>query len=488
MPDFVALKVKEANQDQLLKNPNVIGTGVGNKIVDGNKKSAIIVFVEQKLPEDEVIAKYSAEELIPQTLQGIPTKIIEVGKIIPQAFKERVRPIRPGYSAGHSLITAGTIGGIFKDKDGDIVALSNNHVFAAENKALIGDPIYQPGRMDAQAGSIVFTNWDQPVSDKPYFGTLKRFMALNRSNNLHDSAIAKIHPTYINSGLIDARYPQLDKPLAGIASAAINQDVQKCGRTTGLTTGKVIALHGSFTIGYEFGQARFNDCIVLSGMSAGGDSGSVIMDKSMNAVGLLFAGSGKVTLASPIQYVISEYGLTIYNDQIKTQSAEQTKDWSMHSANGVVIGTPATMTVKSNNNSSCYVERKIDRANSISVKINTMTDKDTDFGPSLALIFDGNFIKLTLNSEGATLSTKDSLVRSELKPLQSTEYLLRIRNRDNVWSADILDDTDWVSIGSVAVDADPVMVRIGKLDRSASCSSEQGSSQVSSYYSDFKIS
>lgn len=488
MPDFVALKVKEANQDQLLKNPNVIGTGIGNKIIDGNKQSAIIVFVEEKLPEDEVIAKYSAEELIPQTLQGIPTRIIEVGKIVPQAFREKVRPIRPGYSAGHALITAGTIGGIFKDKDGDIVALSNNHVFAAENKALIGDPIYQPGRMDAQAGSIAFTNWDQPVSNKPYFGTLKRFLALNRSNNLHDSAIAKIHPTYINSGLVDTRYPQLDKPLSGIGSAAINQDVQKCGRTTGLTTGKVIALHGSFTIGYEFGQARFNDCIVLSGMSAGGDSGSIIMDTNMNAVGLLFAGSGKVTLASPIQYVISEYGLTVYNDQVKTQSAEQSKDWSMHSANGVVVGTPATMTVKSNNNASCYVEKKLDRANSISVKINTINDRDAVFGPSLALIFDNNFIKLTLNSDGVSISTKDSTASIGLKPLPSTEYILRLRHSDNVWNADVLDDTDWVRVGSITVDSDPILVRIGKLDKAASCSSEQGSSQVSSYYSDFKVS
>ena len=488
MPDFVALKVKEANQDQLLKNPNVIGTGIGNKIIDGNRQSAIIVFVEQKLPKDEVIAKYSADELIPQTLQGIPTRIIEVGKIVPQGFMERVRPIRPGYSSGHATITAGTIGGIFKDKDGDIVALSNNHVFAAENRALIGDPIYQPGRMDAQAGSIMFSNWDQPVSNKPYFGTLKKFMALNRSNNLHDSAIAKIHPSYVDSGLIDTRYPQLDKPLAGIASAAINQDVQKCGRTTGLTTGKVVALHGSFTIGYDFGQARFNDCIVLTGMSAGGDSGSVIMDTNMNAVGLLFAGSGKVTLASPIQYVISEYGLTVYNDQIKTQSAEHSKDWTMHSANGVVIGTPATMTVKSNNNSACYVERKIGRVNSISVKINTMNDKDTDFGPSLALLFDGNFIKLTLGSDGVLLSTKDSVIKSDLKPLQSTEYMLRLRCRDNAWIADVLDDTDWVSIGSVAIATEPSLARIGKLDKTASCSTEQGSSQVSSYYSDFKIS
>jgi hypothetical protein len=160
----------------------------------------------------------------------------------------------------------------------------------------------------------------------------------------------------------------------------------------------------------------------------------------------------------------------------------------MHSANGVVVGTPATMTVKSNNNASCYVEKKIDRANSVSVKINTMNDKDTDFGPSLALIFDNNFIKLTLNSDGVAVSTKDSVSNVSLKPLPSTEYILRLRNNDNVWNADVLDDTDWVRVGSVSADSDPILVRIGKLDKTASCSSEQGSSQVSSYYSDFKVS
>ena len=38
MPEFVALKVKETHQDNLLKKPNIIGTGVGKREIDGIEK------------------------------------------------------------------------------------------------------------------------------------------------------------------------------------------------------------------------------------------------------------------------------------------------------------------------------------------------------------------------------------------------------------------------------------------------------------------
>jgi hypothetical protein len=45
---------------------------------------------------------------------------------------------------------------------------------------------------------------------------------------------------------------------------------------------------------------------MTTGMSAGGDSGSLIVDKnSQKAVGLLFAGSGTATIFTPIDLVLN---------------------------------------------------------------------------------------------------------------------------------------------------------------------------------------
>jgi hypothetical protein len=52
--------------------------------------------------------------------------------------------------------------------------------------------------------------------------------------------------------------------------------------------------------------ARFTGQVMTTNMSADGDSGSLIVDKnSQNAVGLLFAGSGIVTIFTPIDIVLN---------------------------------------------------------------------------------------------------------------------------------------------------------------------------------------
>jgi hypothetical protein len=52
--------------------------------------------------------------------------------------------------------------------------------------------------------------------------------------------------------------------------------------------------------------ARFTGQVMTTGMSAGGDSGSLIVAKdSQDAVGLLFAGSGTTTIFTPITLVLN---------------------------------------------------------------------------------------------------------------------------------------------------------------------------------------
>jgi hypothetical protein len=49
-------------------------------------------------------------------------------------------------------------------------------------------------------------------------------------------------------------------------------------------------------------------------MSAGGDSGSLVLDVDDNAVGLLFAGSSAVTIINNIQFVQALLGVRLAED------------------------------------------------------------------------------------------------------------------------------------------------------------------------------
>ncbi len=50
-------------------------------------------------------------------------------------------------------------------------------------------------------------------------------------------------------------------------------------------------------------SAKFCNQIVTTDMSAGGDSGSLVLDTDNNPVGLLFAGSSTATILNPIAHV-----------------------------------------------------------------------------------------------------------------------------------------------------------------------------------------
>jgi hypothetical protein len=141
-----AMEAQAVAEEDLLQKANVVGVGVGlkNPERDGNE-IAVVVLVEQKKP----IAALSAEDLVPPEVNGIRTDVMEVGVIRAQDSRGRFRPIPCGISVGHYKVTAGTLGCIVTDRTtGEKYILSNNHVLANCNDALIGDPILQPASMD----------------------------------------------------------------------------------------------------------------------------------------------------------------------------------------------------------------------------------------------------------------------------------------------------------------------------------------------------
>ena len=474
-------KIQENNTDRLLKQQGVKGTAVGEKWVDGKPtgQEAILIFVQKKfsaksIASPNVLTKFTADDLIPKKINGIQTDVIEVGNIVKQSFKGKMRPVKPGYSVGHGKITAGTIGGVFNDKDGDPVILSNNHVLANENNANIGDLIYQPGPMDSNQNQND-VGWQEPIAGLPYIGTLKKFMKINQTGNLHDSAIAKIHPGMINSNLVDDTYPQINSRLTGFGDPTIGMQVQKCGRTTGYTTGRVLGMNASFTIGYDFGNARFDQCVVFTAMSKGGDSGSIIQDMDERAVALLFAGSDKVTIASPINIVRDYYGLNLYTDG--PNKGEKTVkfsglDWVVKSNDPDKIeatGSAVKFTA-AGNNAAC-IERPISTLKMVRCIVSTGTDKGATWATGLSVHWPNGYIKLNLRQGGAFGGYVNGSFNINIGKTQANkDYTLRIRNTGTTYIGEIKDGAQWFTVVEVPTKMfpyPPTMIRLGKTNLDA---------------------
>lgn len=373
--------VAQAASERLLgaeRPPNVIGFGHGVKWTNNQPtgQEAVVVFVEQKLD-------VAPAERIPAEIAGKPTDVVAIGAVIAQQLlrerraveadgfrgelgqlateqravlrvparererllegvavpelevgvqelARRARPARGGYSVGHPSVTAGTIATCVYDLlpgatvnppvpgvgvPSKYYLLSNNHVLANSNEAEIGEPILQPGRFDGG------------VDPNDRIARLSRFVPIMfeppmpRANhrNVIDAAIAEgqfheLEREVYWNGAPKGWYPR--------ARIKVGDRVKKTGRTTSFTVGRVIATNATIDVSYPGGRvARFMDQIVTTNMSAGGDSGSLVLSSAPGsqpgteddfAVGLLFAGSAVATIVNHYEHVRALLRVELY--------------------------------------------------------------------------------------------------------------------------------------------------------------------------------
>lgn len=320
------------NHKDLLKKKNVVAIARGEKWTNSKNtgEEALLVFVEKKIPKD----KLKSSDLIPDNIGGVKTDVVGKSNKIKALgiLTSKKRPIPAGFSCGHTKVTAGTLGGWFLDKNNELVGLSNNHVLANENDAKAtgewtltrhGRKVKSPGNPIVQPGVYDDRYWRR---NKNHVGHLKEFVKLVKQDNLQDSAIFKpLDPSLAESDLW-----KLGQINGFRDNLNIGENVQKVGRTTGHTVGKVIALDGVVNVQYgpKLGVIEFEDQIITDFMSEGGDSGSLLLDMNNNIVGLLYAGSSTITLHNKIKYPREQYGLKIYNPNplAETYSATMTVD------------------------------------------------------------------------------------------------------------------------------------------------------------------
>jgi len=306
-------EAQDKHEAGLLALEGVVGVAPSLKMTAGKPTTrwSLTVLVEKKKPRSKV----PAASLIPGEVAGVPTDVVEVGRIEPLLFNGRVRPALPGYSIGHHNITAGTFGCLVRDVrrcccklerecgcatreecPGDYLILSNNHVLAHSNQGKPGDLILQPGAFD---GGIF------PADG---VASLERFepIVFGRSGyNLVDAAVAR--PAFarnVTASVLGVLVPR------GVDQAFVGGPVIKAGRTTQVTVGRILAVNATVIVGpYPGGFAQFRHQIITTAMAAGGDSGSLLMDSNLSAVGLLFAGSSIITIHNHIADVESALGV-----------------------------------------------------------------------------------------------------------------------------------------------------------------------------------
>jgi hypothetical protein len=299
-----ALSLQEQVTDDWLANEGVVGTAIG---VDGAGHAVLKVYLTS--PGMAVFPKLVAGiQVVPEVtgrFLALPSDP-EMAAVDPSTSFPRPVPI--GVSTGHVDVTAGTIGARVTDGD-RIFALSNNHVFAANNGAKAGDNLLQPGVVDGgrDPDDVIGTLYD--------YEPLRFCRALLCEMNHIDAAVALTTTADMGVETPEGGY---GAPRSSTQEAKLGMKVQKYGRTTGYTVGEVTGLNATIDVGYGAGTARFEDQIVITGrgFSAGGDSGSLIVTKGVlmgdrRPVGLLFAGTTTTTLANPIDLVLDRFGVRI---------------------------------------------------------------------------------------------------------------------------------------------------------------------------------
>ena len=305
----LAVAAQARHTDELLTVPGVVGTAVG---LDERGHAQVKLFTLT-----------NGVRGIPATLDGVPVSAVVTGAI--RAFPATItahseaaalmvnrtakfaRPVPIGISTGNQgECSAGTIAARVK-ASGKTYALSNNHVYALENNAAIGSNVLQPGRVDINCAS----------GSGDVIGKLSKFIKITFSttaSNRVDAAIAAVPATNLRRSTPSDGY---GTPTTQTVAASLNQKVEKYGRTTGLTIGKVIGLNATVNVDYGNNRvARFVGQIVIQGsagkFSGPGDSGSLIVNANRHPVGLLFAGARDgTTFANPIGAVLNALGVTI---------------------------------------------------------------------------------------------------------------------------------------------------------------------------------
>ncbi|GDX98373.1 hypothetical protein LBMAG48_07770 [Phycisphaerae bacterium] len=290
---------------------NIVGAGISDGGENGlpGEPSMVVFTVEDT--DEESVRQILSDTMGVQAASddSFPITVHKTGVIEAQSHRFKMRPAPCGVSVGHFRITAGTLGalavGRTAPRTNRLLVLSNNHVLANSNNAAINDNILQQGPFDGGANP----------ADR--IALLERWVPINFAGgaNFVDAATGWAWPNLVRKEFVylQGGQPRFFRIGNLVVNPVLGLNVAKTGRTTQLTSGRIVAYPSTIRVNYGGGRvALFTDQITIRSnnanpFSAGGDSGSLIWtaDSRRAAVGLLFAGGGGLTFANRITRVLT---------------------------------------------------------------------------------------------------------------------------------------------------------------------------------------
>lgn len=312
----------------ILKNPNIIGVGRGNKIINGHmmNKPTLTFFVKKKLYSSSV----SKEYMIPQNIRGALTDVIEIGEF----NKKRLS--------------------LYKNKIEDTMYLSG---LDDDKPALGGGCLVLPDKPSKKYNStLTYAVTDKDTRKNIYFltsghlwdGLDKKYLKFLQYSKSLTSSAKKSWPIGKLLKLADNKYDDKIKGLiievdAGIGMVGINNDttrelivpgllngkiitsiqaakvgdsIYKYGISTQLTEGNVVAVKASIKSSTE-GEKRegydiFANQILTKQYIKDGDSGALgVIKETQKAFGMLNAGGDEFVSYSDIRSVLYKLNIEL---------------------------------------------------------------------------------------------------------------------------------------------------------------------------------
>jgi len=374
---------------------NIEGASVGHKVKNGERTDEVclILRVKEKLPlnllsQDQIIPKNLElnndfiltdvqETIINQKLATIDCHAINESIEPVKSNRIRYRPLVGGISSINIGSSDATLGLIVRDKsDGQIVALSNSHVYAGSqvSTGVIGIPTNELGSNNTfflsarQPASPAYNSYGNLDASIDYVGTCKRPVLIGNidpsivggvvNDTSCDAAIVQLSSynliNTLSSGRVvnfnvnppfqfatDSEITSLVNPSSPNYRSPIFRSGRTCGPVgfPGFTSStcrlSVFELGTSLVGDYSGYVADFSDCFYVDGTvipGRGGDSGSAMFAllssnvpsaSAWKMIGLLFAGPGdsSYTIGCRITNIVRDLDIIPWNLTMPTVSS-----------------------------------------------------------------------------------------------------------------------------------------------------------------------
>jgi hypothetical protein len=290
----LSIRGMESKSDEwafaFLTMSDILGVGYGTKLVNGTpseNRPAIRVYVPTKKPRRDL----RPCEIVPATINGLPTDVVELGEIT------QATSIKCGSRIGSSCGGVGTLGCLV-ERPHDIgrrFLLSCSHVLANCPEPKRGEVIFS--LMDSQANEVGL-----PIA------SLEDWTVPGELDSV-DAAIAEL----IDPQRVSPEILQIGQIAIPTVEPKRDQFVAKYGSTTGHTLGVFQDITATIKVKYATPRPStvlFHDELGIGGVRSAcfadhGDSGSLVLEAlRRNPLGMVFAVGRGIAFAHKIAPVL----------------------------------------------------------------------------------------------------------------------------------------------------------------------------------------